>query len=302
MKVTHALALLALLSAGAAVQAQTPPPGRTFGDGSLPEFLKPYDANNDGVLSAEEREAARKDRIARREEALAKWDTDGDGKLSPEEIAAARKAACDRINQIREQRFDDADTDDDGYLSAEEFAAMVPPEIPDDMVDRIFNHLDADDDNQIAKAEFLRACEPPPPPPPPPPIPGFETADVNPTDGQVSPEEFVTALTAAGFTAEQARHLFARHDADHNGTLSPTEYPGAKPPPPPPPVLPPFDVADADDNGTVSKPEFMRAANAAGIPGPVAEDMFRRADRDRNWVLGPLEYGSLLPPPPPPAP
>ena len=32
---------------------------KTFGDGTLPEFLVPYDVNEDGELDAEERQAAR---------------------------------------------------------------------------------------------------------------------------------------------------------------------------------------------------------------------------------------------------
>jgi Ca2+-binding EF-hand superfamily protein len=291
MKPTHALTVLALFAAAAAAHAATPGAGRTFGDGTLPEFLVPYDANGDGKLSAEEREAARKDRATRREEALAKWDTDGDGKLSPAELAAARKQVCEHINAIREKRFDEADTNDDGFLSQEEFEAMVPPVIPPDVVDRIFNHL-AGDDGQISKEEFLRSCQPPPPPPQ---MPAFDVADAD-ASGQVSLVEFVAALTAAGFTEDHASKLFARHDVNPtDGQLDPAEYPGAAPQPP---KLPPFGVADADANGVVTKPEFMTAATAAGFPPLAAEDLFRHADHDHNMILVPLEYGSLLPPPP----
>ena len=71
MKLTIALVAWAFLATGMSVKAQT---GRSFGNGTLPEFLKPYDTNNDGTLSAEERLAARNGRIDRMQEALANSD------------------------------------------------------------------------------------------------------------------------------------------------------------------------------------------------------------------------------------
>jgi hypothetical protein len=55
------------------------------------KILQKYDANKNGVLDPEEREAAKKDRQQLKTKALEKFDKDGDGKLNEEERAAARE-------------------------------------------------------------------------------------------------------------------------------------------------------------------------------------------------------------------
>ena len=55
------------------------------------KMLERYDTNHNGKIDPEERAAIKADREARRAEILKKYDTDGDGKLSPAEREAMRK-------------------------------------------------------------------------------------------------------------------------------------------------------------------------------------------------------------------
>lgn len=84
--------LLALLLVGSPLAAEETTPSRK----PSKETLEKYDANRDGVLSAEEAAKARADAAAKGQETkrknLEKYDADGDGKLSDAE-KEKRKAA-----------------------------------------------------------------------------------------------------------------------------------------------------------------------------------------------------------------
>jgi hypothetical protein len=112
MKTTHLMILGALLGATAISGAQEKP---KRGGPVPPEILEKFDADKDGKLSKEEREAAR---AAREKE----FDKDGDGKLNDEE----RKALREDNRKKFMARFD---KDGDGKLSDEEKKAI--PERPD---------------------------------------------------------------------------------------------------------------------------------------------------------------------------
>jgi Ca2+-binding EF-hand superfamily protein len=145
---TTAIAI-ALLSAGfAAVQATPPTPE------PLTWFLRLFDANNDGVLDAEERLAARKSIEQKRADFIAKWDANGDGWLSFSEMAAIREAVIARIEAIRLEKFNDI-AGDDSLISPEEFAAI--PALADkdtERVNELFEFLDKDDSGFISFDEF----------------------------------------------------------------------------------------------------------------------------------------------------
>jgi Ca2+-binding EF-hand superfamily protein len=158
--------------------AQTPAPDRkAFGTGELPEFLKPYDIDEDGKLSIEERQAYEKATREARQQRPGRvnpWDTDGDGVLSEEEKAAARAAIAERIKAERTKRFNELDTDDDGKLTAEELGKI--PHIKPEQVAAMIARLDTADeagvkDGMISLEEFLAALRPVEPPFPPFPLP-----------------------------------------------------------------------------------------------------------------------------------
>lgn len=226
MKTTSILIASSLLLAAAA-RAQTPPPApRPFGTGELPEFLKPYDLDGDGKLSAEERQAFEKAVREARPKHPGRpnpWDTNGDGKLSPEEIQAARDAVAAKVRETRIKRFTELDVSKDGQLSAAELKAI--PGITDEMVARMIGHLDKDANGTISLEEFLAALKPVAPPIPPFPFPqplpnlfpltGILYApplapfDVD-RNGRLSLAEAQAAITAL--------------DTDKDGKVSPVEW------------------------------------------------------------------------------
>ncbi len=111
MKTTQLMILGALLGATALAGAQEKPK-RGEGRPVPKEVLEKFDADKDGKLNKEEREAAR---AAREKE----FDKDGDGKLNDEEKKAMREDGHKKMIA----RFD---KDGDGKLSDEEKKAMPP--------------------------------------------------------------------------------------------------------------------------------------------------------------------------------
>ena len=75
-----------------------------------------FDANGDGQLDEQEREALRAAREARKAEMVKKFDANGDGALDDAERETARKT-------FMSERFKRLDTNGDGQLSFDEFVA-----------------------------------------------------------------------------------------------------------------------------------------------------------------------------------
>lgn len=206
MKLSSCAVLAGLLASAATLSAQTPTPRNPFGTGELPEFLKPYDLNNDGVLSVEERQAfekALREAHDNRPDRPNPWDTDGDGVLSDAEKEAARAAIAAKIEAQRTKRFNELDTDDDGLLTAEELAKI--PHITAEQVARMIAHLDKDGDGKISLAEFTAPLAPMPPPfpplpdfphPPPFPVPPILKSFDTDNNGILSPAEFAAFVAA----------------------------------------------------------------------------------------------------------
>lgn len=148
---TTAIAILLIAGGLTNIQAEpTPGPVR------LTWFLKLFDADENGVLDAEERQAAKEYLKQKREEVIAKWDADGDGKLNRAEIAALRKHIRERIHERRYEKFLEI-AGEDKLMSAEEFATI--PALADmdpEKVTALFERLDRDDDGSLTFAEFKR--------------------------------------------------------------------------------------------------------------------------------------------------
>ncbi|MGJ8695844.1 MAG: EF-hand domain-containing protein [Verrucomicrobiaceae bacterium] len=127
---------------------------KSFGDGTLPEFLQEYDVNEDGTIDEEERQAIKEARKAAREARRAEIDTDGDGEISQEEREAAREAIRAEIEAKRAEKFAEI-AGEDGLLTLEEFAAIPHLEgAPEERVAAMFARLDANEDGSVDLDEF----------------------------------------------------------------------------------------------------------------------------------------------------
>lgn len=145
---------LALILVGApALHAQTS--SKTFSDGTLPEALRQFDADGNGILDEEERQAAKAARDVKLADRLGRWDTDNDGVISEAEKEAAKAAIAARILEARKARFA-ALAGEDGVLSLAEFSAL--PALATrtaEQVAAMFAFLDSDKDGSVSLDEFL---------------------------------------------------------------------------------------------------------------------------------------------------
>jgi len=127
---------------------------RTFGDGTLPEFLRQFDILKDGRIDEEERQAIKEARKAAREESRAEIDSDGDGEITSEEGEAARDAIREKIAEKRAEKFAEI-VGEDGLLSYEEFILLPPLSgASEERLLSIFARLDQDDNEGVSLEEF----------------------------------------------------------------------------------------------------------------------------------------------------
>ncbi len=145
------LLLLLILIASSAFAKE-----KVFGDGSLPDFLKHFDTNSDGVIDEEERQAIRDLRAKLREEKRTSIDLNRDGRISKDEIAVARAALREQIEQRRLEKFSSIAGEDD-LISPEEYTTIPGVStLPDFIFDAIWSRLDADGSGDISPDEFLQ--------------------------------------------------------------------------------------------------------------------------------------------------
>lgn len=160
------------------------PRRQAFGTGELPAILKPYDLDNDGKLSVEERQAfikTIKEAAANHPKPANPFDTDGDGKLDDDERAAAQEALRARIVEERTKRFNELDKDNSGSLSAPELSTA--PLLSTDRAASILARLDKDASGTLSLSEFLAALGGDAGRPPQPPAPGDQNDPKPPHDG-----------------------------------------------------------------------------------------------------------------------
>jgi Ca2+-binding EF-hand superfamily protein len=123
---------------------------KSFGDGTLPEFLAKYDVNEDGSIDEEERQAIKEERQAARAGRRAKIDIDGDGKISLDQRELLRK----RIIAKRAEKFTEI-AGDDGVLSLTEMTDLKAfQNMPEERLTSLFARLDADNSGEVNLAEF----------------------------------------------------------------------------------------------------------------------------------------------------
>jgi len=123
---------------------------KSFGDGTLPEFLAKYDVNEDGSIDEEERQAIKEERQAARAGGPAKIDIDGDGKISLDQRELLRK----RIIAKRAEKFTEI-AGDDGVLSLTEMTDLKAfQNMPEERLTSLFARLDADNSGEVNLEEF----------------------------------------------------------------------------------------------------------------------------------------------------
>ena len=120
---TLSTALAALLAAPLVAQEDRPGKGRKGPKGrpSKEAILKKFDANNDGKLSQAERDQARAAAEARRAAA----DADGNGEVSAAERLAAFKTRLAENEAFATRVLEKFDADESGDLSDDELAKAV---------------------------------------------------------------------------------------------------------------------------------------------------------------------------------
>lgn len=122
---------------------------KSFGDGTLPEFLMRYDVNEDGFIDEEERQAVKEERQAARKKNRA-----ANRKTSLEERLATRNAIRERILSKRAEKFAQI-SGKDGLLSLEELASLPSFEkASEKRISSIFTRLDSDDSGEVTLEEF----------------------------------------------------------------------------------------------------------------------------------------------------
>ncbi|MDG1148868.1 MAG: EF-hand domain-containing protein [Akkermansiaceae bacterium] len=142
---------------------------KSFGDGTLPEFLTKYDVNEDGSIDEEERQAIKEERKAARAGRLARIDTDGDGKISSDERGLLREQSIagraeerellreslrKRIIAKRAEKFTGI-AGDDGLLSLREMTDLKAfQNMSEERLASLFARLDTDNSGEVTLEEF----------------------------------------------------------------------------------------------------------------------------------------------------
>ena len=124
------------------------------------EMLKKFDADGDGVLSEEERAAARDQRA---QEMIEEFDGDSDSKLDLAELKSALQSMRERLGKhgprghMRQRLLKDFDADGDGKLSDEERAAAH--KAMQERREKCLKEFDADGDGTLNEDERAAARE-----------------------------------------------------------------------------------------------------------------------------------------------
>jgi len=106
-------------------------------DAQIDEFFKPFDANNDRVISYEEFSVKQRSRFTQ-------LDGDKNGQVTLAEYTADVQSKPDKLAK-ETSKFISLDKDQDGNLTAEEFEAPRRQQ---------FDQMDANCDGQMSWAEF----------------------------------------------------------------------------------------------------------------------------------------------------
>ena len=140
MRIHTKIAIGIVASAGLVAVAGTAITGKDWGHhrgGHMGAIFEMLDADRDGKVTRAEAEAFR-------DAQFAKFDADSSGELNPDEYVALME---DFRRQMMRARFEKRDTDGNGGISKDELSHRL---------ERMFDHMDRDNDGAIEKGEFRR--------------------------------------------------------------------------------------------------------------------------------------------------
>jgi len=228
-------------------------PGQAPGDGGgkrgpqrpFVEAWQAADTNHDGFLSQDEFDVMPRIQNLPEEKRLhlfKRLDKDGDGKLGREELGRMGKARDEQRPPM--QRLWELDVDKSGGISLEEFkAGQLFKKLPSDRQDELFRRLDTDRDGMITPKDrpeppFKREGGGPHPQRPdggkPEGGPRLEPRqiirqlDLN-GDGALSLDEFRAGPAVRDLTADEQQARFEALDRNHDGKLTPEDFPSPAP-------------------------------------------------------------------------
>jgi Ca2+-binding EF-hand superfamily protein len=143
------IALVAVWTLGLVSAAQAAPMKGNLFQNLMAEFSV-ADADSNGVLSSDELAEYSK----RKSEAkIAEMDTNTDGEIDAAELTANIKSKSDEMAAKRAAKMiEKLDADGNGTLSTSEFPKKSMP-------NRIFNHIDANDDGALSANEIATAAD-----------------------------------------------------------------------------------------------------------------------------------------------
>jgi Ca2+-binding EF-hand superfamily protein len=126
----------------------------------LPEFLKRFDTNDDHQIDEEERQAIRDLRSDLKQKKRQSIDSNEDGIISPEEVKTARRVIREKIAARRREKFLTI-AGEDGAISPSEYSLIPGVETwSASSFDRIWSHLDLDNDGLVSFEEFEGTLRP----------------------------------------------------------------------------------------------------------------------------------------------
>jgi Ca2+-binding EF-hand superfamily protein len=128
--------LAALVTLAPAALLAADPSPRFAGPRGDGEWFKRLDANQDGVITQDEANAASAERVAK---SFERFDADKDGMITQDEVRVASEARVEERKAVLAERIKSADKNGDGLLSKEEVTAGMP---------RLANHFDQMDTNK----------------------------------------------------------------------------------------------------------------------------------------------------------